>query len=328
MQTRYNNAIMRQITQLFLIAIMALILIGSADIQPVSAQAGSAADLINTVNALRQGMGLAPYTVDSYLMGFAQTHSNYMASISRWTHTRADGTTPTQYGIKENVAMGTNMSIQYCIYTVWSDWIHWQTMTAYDTGKVGAGVAMAGDVVYYTLNVLPGESVVNQPAPTSGAAQPVSQSLQNQPITFSSIITSTPGPDGAIIHTVQAGETLWTIAISYDVLIDQILTNSGLSLGTTQVFEGQDLIIQAPSDPTPTPTITLTPEPITPTPTEPRPTMTPHPTRTPAPTATPTTPPSALHQALGDGKNVGLGLILISGLGLILVIYLGFIKKG
>jgi LysM repeat protein len=318
---------MRQIAQLFLIANMALTLIGTAGVQPVSAQAGSAADLINTVNALRQGMGLAPYTVDSYLMGYAQTHSNYMASIGRWTHTRSDGTTASQYGIKENVAMGTNMSIQYCIYTVWSDWIHWQTMTAYETGKIGAGVAMAGDVVYYTLNVLPGESVVNQPAPTSGAAQPVSQSAQIQPMNFSTIVTSTPGPDGAVIHTVQAGETLWTIAISYDVLIDQILTNSGLSLGTTQVFEGQVLIIQAPSDPTSTPTITLTSEPLTPTPTVPRPTMTPHPTRTPAPTTTPTTPPSALHQALGEGKNVGLGLILVSGLGLILVVYLGFIKK-
>jgi uncharacterized protein YkwD len=324
MQTRYNNAIMRQIAQFFFIAVLALTLVGTAGVQPVSAQAGSAADLINAVNALRQGMGLAPYTVDSYLMGFAQTHSNYMASIGQWTHTRADGTTATQYGIKENVAMGTNMSIQYCIYTVWSDWIHWQTMTAYATGKVGAGVAISGDVVYYTLNVLPGESVVNQPAPTSA----VQQSAQSQPVTFSSLITSTPGPDGAIIHTVQYGETLWTIAISYDVPIDQILTNSGLSLGTTQVFEGQELIIQPPSDPTPTPTITHTPEPLTPTPTQPRPTMTPYPTRTPAPSATPTTPPSALHLALGEGKNVGLGLILVSGLGLILVIYLGFIKKG
>jgi uncharacterized protein YkwD len=327
MQTRYNYAIMRQIAQVFSIAIMVLILVGTASIEPVSAQAGSAADLINAVNALRQGMGFAPYTIDSYLMGFAQTHSNYMASIGQWTHTRADGTTATQYGIKENVAMGTNMSIQYCIYTVWSDWIHWQTMTAYDTGKVGAGVAIVGDVVYYTLNVLPGENVANQPVANTGAAQPVSQSDQNQPMTFSSIVTSTPNPDGSIIHTVQAGETLWTIAISYDVLIDQILTNSGLSLGTTQVFEGQDLIIQPPADPTPTPTVTLTPKPLTPTPTVPRPTMTPHPTRTPAPTASPTTPPSAIHQAFGDAKNVGLGLILASGLGLILVIYLGFIKK-
>ncbi|MBW6466654.1 MAG: LysM peptidoglycan-binding domain-containing protein [Brevefilum sp.] len=314
---------MRQIAQFFLIAVLALTLVGTAGVQPVSAQAGSAADLINAVNALRQGMGLAPYTVDSYLMGFAQTHSNYMASIGQWTHTRADGTTATQYGIKENVAMGTNMSIQYCIYTVWSDWVHWQTMTTYATGKVGAGVAVSGDVVYYTLNVLPGESVVNQPAPTSA----VQQLSQSQPVTFSSLITSTPGPDGAIIHTVQYGETLWTIAISYDVPIDQILTNSGLSQGTTQVFEGQVLIIQLPSDPTPTPTITHTPEPLTPTATQPRPTMTPYPTRTPAPTATPTTPPSALHLALGEGKNVGLGLILVSGLGLILVIYLGFIKK-
>ncbi|MFA7408305.1 MAG: hypothetical protein WCY93_10875, partial [Anaerolineaceae bacterium] len=63
------------------------------------------------------------------------------------------------------------------------------------------------------------------------------------------------------------------------------------------------------------------------TPSQPRPTMTPFPTRTPLPTPTPTTPPSALHRALSNGKNLGLGLILASGLGIIVVVYLGFLKK-
>jgi hypothetical protein len=51
------------------------------------------------------------------------------------------------------------------------------------------------------------------------------------------------------------------------------------------------------------------------------------PTRTPAPTSTPTRPPSIFHRAFSNGKNVGFGLILISGLGLIAVVYLGFIRK-
>lgn len=319
---------MRRVALALTFTVLALFLTVINQPHPVYAQAGTAADLINAVNQLRQSLGLAPYTVDSYLMGFAQSHSDYMASLGRWTHTRADGTTSFDYGIKENVAMGNNMSVQHCVHTIWSDWVHWQTMTAYATGKVGAGVAVVDGVVYYTLNVLPGDSAVSQPAPTSSSPGTTSQTTLNQPITIAQVITSTPDVDGSIIHTVRYGETLWTISEAYEVPIDQILTNSGLSQGTTQVFEGQDLVIQTEAEPTITPTITNTPTPATPTPTQPRPTMTPFPTRTPLPTATPTSPPSILHQAFGDGKNVGLGLILASGLGLILVIFLGFIKKG
>ena len=307
-----------------IILLILLALTALTNLQPVSAQAGSAADLINAVNQLRRDQGLVPYTVDSFLMSFAQSHSDYMASLGRWTHTRSDGTTSIQYGIKENVAVGNNMSVYQCVYGIWSDYVHMQTMTGWESGKVGAGVAIADGRVYYTLNVLPEGSSINQPASTSHTS---GTSSQNQPMVVSQIITSTPDPEGAIIHIVQSGDTLWTIAQAYDVPIDQILTNSGLSQGTTTVFVGQELTIQSASDPTPTLPPTDTPEPATPTPTQPRPTMTPFPTRTPAPTASPTTPPSALHLALGDGKNVGLGLILISGLGLILVIYLGFIKK-
>ena len=318
---------MRRSAQSTIILVILLFLMTVAIHQPVNAQAGSAADLINAVNQLRKDQGLAPYTIDSYLMSFAQSHSDYMASLGRWTHTRADGTTSIQYGIKENVAVGNDMSVHHCVNVIWADWIHWQTMTGYASGKVGAGMAVADGKVYYTLNVLPQGSSVNQPPPVTHTSGTTSQTTQNQPIAVAQIITSTPDSEGAIIHIVQSGDTLWTIAQAYDVPIDQILRNSGLSQGTTTLFVGQALIIQTASDPTPTLPPTDTPEPGTPTPTQPRPTLTPIPTRTPMPTVTPTTPPSALHLALGDGKNVGLGLILASGLGLIIVIYLGFIKK-
>jgi len=318
---------MRRVIPAIITLALTLLLSTMIPTRPGSAQAGTPSELINTVNQLRQNLGLEPYTVDSYLMGFAQSHSDYMASLGRWTHTRPDGTSPSDYGIKENVAMGTNMSVQYCVYTIWSDWVHYQTMTAYASGRVGAGVTVADGIVYYTLNVIPEGSEVSQPAPTQQSPGTTSQNGQVQPLIIAQLVTATPGPDGAIIHTVQYGETLWTISEAYDVPIDQILTNSGLSQGTTQVFEGQTLIIFPASDPTPTPTFTNTPVPNTSTPTQPRPTLTPFPTRTPAPTHTPTPPPTALQQALGNSRNVGLGLIIANGVGLIVVIFLGFIKK-
>ena len=159
-------------------------------------------------------------------------------------------------------------------------------------------------------------------------SHPVSaQEEQDTAVPLAPVITSTPGQDGIIIHTVQYGETLYTISEAYGVPIDQILRNTGLPLSTTEILAGQELLIQTASEPSPTPTNTPTEDPGTPTPTQPRPTMTPFPTRTPAPTYTPTTPPSMIHRTLGDAKGLGIALILISGFGLILVIYLGFIKK-
>ena len=318
---------MRLILKRLLFIVLMLLVASAIDIQPVSAQAGTASDLINGVNILRQNQGLSPYSIDSYLMSYAQTHSDYMASLGTWTHVRSDGTTAFDHGIKENVAMGTNMSIDYCIYTVWSDWSHWVTMVGYDGGKVGAGVIISDDnTVYYTLNVIPDDSSYTD---DTGAVDesPAIQEGEETVIPISPVITSTPDQDGIIIHTVQYGETLWAISEAYGVTIEQILTNSGLSSETTDVFEGEVLLIQTATEPTATPSPTATQDPGTATPTQIRPTRTPFPTSTPAPTHTPTEPPPLFHRVMGDSRNVGLGLILISGLGLIVVIYLGFLKK-
>jgi hypothetical protein len=319
---------MRKVVKILALAVFSLGMTTAFNPQPVFAQAGTAAELIATVNNLRQSQGLVPYTVDSYLMSFAQSQSDYMASIGTWTHIRADGSTAFDYGIKENVAMGTDMSVNYCVYTVWSDAVHWQTMVGYATGSVGAGVAFANGNVFYTLNVLPGDTNITNNI-NEEEQQPVllAQAQQATPVYISQVITNTPNPDGIIYHVVQYGETLWSIAIAYDVTIDEILRNSSLPLGTNEVFEGQRLVIQPATDPTDAPTSTVTPVPDTPTPTQPRPTMTPFPTRTPMPTFTPTTPPSLISRTLGETRTVALSLILMSGLGLMLLVYFGFIKK-
>ena len=156
---------------------------------------------------------------------------------------------------------------------------------------------------------------------------PAGLGQEDTPIPLAPVITNTPNPDGIIIHIVQYGETLYTIAQAYGVPIDQILRNSGLSPTTTEIREGQELLIQTAQEPSPTFTPTPTEDPGTPTPTQPRPTMTPFPTRTPAPTFTPTPAPSIFQRTLGRSITVGIGLILACGLGLILVIYLGFLQK-
>lgn len=70
--------------------------------------------------------------------------------------------------------------------------------------------------------------------------------------------TSTPGPDGKIVHTVEAYQALSTIATAYGVSVDTILALNNLSVDWPLQI-GQKLIIH-PSNITPSPT----PRPLTP----------------------------------------------------------------
>lgn len=75
--------------------------------------------------------------------------------------------------------------------------------------------------------------------------------------------TSTPRPDGAIVHIVQAGDTLFGIALRYDVPVDQIRELNASSLGPNDLIRvGQELVISLPSE---TPTPSPPPQPPTPT---------------------------------------------------------------
>lgn len=71
-------------------------------------------------------------------------------------------------------------------------------------------------------------------------------------------LTSTPGPDGKIVHVVEAYQTLSTISQAYGVSVEKIAAYSGIQKDSTLSI-GQKLIIH-PSNITPSPT----PRPLTP----------------------------------------------------------------
>jgi LysM repeat protein len=76
--------------------------------------------------------------------------------------------------------------------------------------------------------------------------------------------TPTPRPDGAIVHIVQSGDTLFGIALMYGVDLDQIRQLNASALGSSDIIvPGQELVISLPSE---TPTPTPLPAPPTPTP--------------------------------------------------------------
>jgi LysM repeat protein len=299
--------------------------------QPTPAQAGTALKWINAVYRLPANLGLGSFMIDDSLMVFVLQPSETLITPHSWKGNQGHDTKPHTDGIKEIVEMDSGVDLPHTNPASWSDWVQWQTTTIYPSKEIGAGVSVANQIIKYTLSMLPAEYVYRG---NKGINQEVvtvieQQDDQDTPVIISQIATSTPDADGIIIHIVKYGETLWSISEAYNVPIDEILRNSGMHPTRTEVFEGQELLIQAATESSLPLPETPTPEPdtATPTPTQPRPTMTPLPTRTPAPTPTPTKPPSVWLRALGDSGNVGMGLILISGLGLILVIYLGFLKN-
>jgi LysM repeat protein len=76
--------------------------------------------------------------------------------------------------------------------------------------------------------------------------------------------TPTPRPDGATVHIVESGDTLFGIALTYNVPVDQLRALNAGSLGPNDLIRvGQELVISLPSE---TPTATALPEPPTPEP--------------------------------------------------------------
>ncbi len=76
--------------------------------------------------------------------------------------------------------------------------------------------------------------------------------------------TPTPRPDGSIVHVVQSGETLSSIALRYDVAVDKLQElNAGSIGGNNLIRVGQELVVSVPSE---SPTATPLPQPPTATP--------------------------------------------------------------
>jgi len=199
------------------------------------AQSETPYDLVNAVNTLRSLHGLEPYRIDPWLMAYAQEHSEYQASIQSGTHLHSDGTLPQDIGLQENVAGGDDgvVTVAVVVYEIWVDWGHRHILIGYSTGDIGAGVALSENgQVYYTVDIRPGEEVV--PVTTSaGTSAP-----------FIHLETSVPSENGSIIHIVSYGQTLWSIAKSYGVTVDDIRRLNAIASDSTIIHPGQKLLIR------------------------------------------------------------------------------------
>ncbi len=298
----------------------------------VQAQAGTAWEVLAEINAYRAANGLAPLVENQYLNIAAQNHVDWMAETGIYGHVGIDGSTSTDraiaagYGegsnvrVTENWARGYDMTAWEVVYESWatSD-IHNSQMLTTSYNEFGAGVALDADgMTVYVVNF---GIVIGGSIPTQSTDPTVSgtQAPYIQPI-----ITSTPNPDGSVIHIVQYGETLWNIVEAYGIEMADLLTLNGLT-EEDAIYPDQQLLIIPPSidlDETPQTTGTPGEETTTPTPV-PTETRTPFPSPTLIPTELTETPepgPGFLRTIFsGDTLWVGIGLVAVSifGIGLL-----------
>ena len=151
--------------------------------------------------------------------------------------------------ISENVAFGTNMSIMETINGPWNDPDHHHTMYNASAKYIGAGVAYAGEFVFYTVDT--GYWVGNA-APTPENLIVNSTPAGSVMPTAVPVVAATPLMDGTVKHIVQGGQTLWTISAVYNVPLEELQELNGFE---PDVFlQPGDVVIIMPSyTPTSTP---------------------------------------------------------------------------
>jgi uncharacterized protein YkwD len=244
--------------------------------QPVQQTISTPSQLIDVVNQLRLSYGLAPLSVHTVLMQSAQSQADYMAATGNVTHARPGGITYTQQLLSlgfplagdlslggfraENIISSSGPLEWNGVPGGWQDAEHMNTMLSQNLSHIGAGISQNGSRYYYALDCAMSTetgqmqenagSIIGVGAGTEVAAGDAAISQFMVPIT-----KSTAGPDGNVIHKVQYGQSLWSIAIDYGTTIKSIQAMN--NLGESElVYQGQELIVLQGATPPPPPTLT------------------------------------------------------------------------
>lgn len=321
-----------QLSLLVIFTLLCLLLLGFPT--GVQAQAGTPWEVLAEMNAYRASNGLDPLVENQYLNIAAQNHVNWMVLNGIYGHTGEGGSTYTDralaagYGeglaviVTENWARGHGLTPSGAVYDMWApSSIHNSQMLTTQYKEFGAGVALGaeGMTVYVVVfGVVIGGSVsAPQPQTTAVPSGPTSTPA---PLVIP-LITAEPNEDGSVIHIVQYGQTLWSIAEGYGIDFEDLLEQNGLTEDSA-IYPEQELLIR--------PASTVPTERTSPTPTQTRGKPTPQPTSTQRPkgvqtpvdpTATPTETPKASGTFWVDlfdsnGPLIGISLVVISLLGL------------
>ncbi len=271
MATPARSRCLRSVRRLLLtggLALLAVTLLLGAAPTEAAPRRQSASELIDAVNRFRASNGLGPLNVDPILMLVAQRQNDYSTSIGQLTHYGPDGSRPRDqamaagYGggatvfISENIAMGSSLSPGGAVEMWTGDAPHLNTMLGTNYRDVGAGVGEGVGFTYYTLvtGYVAGGLSANSTVPAGGSDVAIGGGPRL-------VVTVTPQPDGSIVHIVEEGQTLWTIAAVYGIDLAELLSLNGMTEDSF-VHPGDRVIVRAGPTATATVAPTATPSPM------------------------------------------------------------------
>ncbi len=295
-------------------------------------------------------MGKSELRINAQLMAAAQAQADWLAAnypIGSGSdgHVGAGGSRPIDrayaygYGngatviVSENWAHDSQLTAEELVYSsYWADAAHQNTMlSGYGTEyrDAGGGVASNDRSTFFVLDVGKVEGDDSDlPSDGSTVVNPLLPEVTYAPYVVR--VTSTPEEDGSVIHLIQEGETLTSIAEAYGVSAEQIRALNNMADTWAPIFAGHTLIIKPAGSVTREPTITPTMSGPTATET-PIPTYTPRvrPTRTSTPDEKQGTPIDPAFTPTPDplktSHTIGLVVTVVCGLGL--VVFLGYLFR-
>ncbi|MCA9920910.1 MAG: LysM peptidoglycan-binding domain-containing protein [Anaerolineales bacterium] len=251
---------MKNRLQLIIFIVLLLYFLSLTQTQSVAAQSGPASTMFQLVNQFRIDNGLPPFQVNNALVAAAQNQANYMSEFMVFSnHTGYGGSTPLTraeaagfYGsVSENIVGGTGMTPRQGLIWWQNSAVHYRTLVTSRYTEAGTGYATNGSENFYVL-------VVGLPSNRAAtASEPVDDSPA--PLFVTPIVKAAPREDGSIVHIVQEGQALWSLAAHYEVLLSDLLLYNGLS-DNSFLSPGDEIIIRLadgqPPPPTPTPPTT------------------------------------------------------------------------
>ena len=223
----------------------------------VEAQGDPASEILRLINEFRATQGLPPFQYNNVLASAAQNHANWMAANIIFSHYGEGGSTPlsraTNAGfngyVSENIVGGGQMSPRQGLIWWQNSPIHLNTLVSMRYPEAGVAYANNGTQNMYVLVV---GRYSNSPAPSQSAA---AENNSAAPLIITPIELAEPREDGAIVHVMQQGQALWTIAAYYDVDLDYLYLINNLTKEDI-LHPGNEVFVELPEgqEPPPTPT--------------------------------------------------------------------------
>ena len=213
----------------------------------------SAYELIIAMNTLRVSNGLPALIEDPIVNAVAQSTAQIMAANNMSWHIgdvrgrlagAGYGAGATVWATENFAVGGAGTGIDQIMAT-WADPDHMRPAVNPDYCHVGAGVAQASNGRYYYIlqaAYVSGQECGGSSPSTSGGTSesgavpnPVAQLIVPVKI-------ATPDENGEVYHVVQVGQSFWSIAIAYQITINDLEAWNNLSRNTP-LQNGQRLFI-------------------------------------------------------------------------------------